>query len=66
MRERRTAGDPYWSYTGELSFVRWPEPKAEAEIAHLVAAWPIILLFLSAVLPAAPVPPSLLQPEGLI
>lgn len=21
MRERRAAGDPYWSYSGELSFV---------------------------------------------
>lgn len=27
MRERRTVDDPYWSYSGELSFMLWLEPK---------------------------------------
>lgn len=32
MRERRAAGDPYWSYSGELSFVRQPELSVGGEM----------------------------------
>ncbi len=32
MRERRAADDPYWSYSGELSFVSWPELSVGGEM----------------------------------
>lgn len=34
MREKRAAGDPYWSYSGELLFVRWLEPSGEDFQTH--------------------------------
>jgi len=60
MRERRTAGDPYWSYSGKLSFRLWPEPEMGEKIAHLLSESPVISLFYSVVFPAALSPSSAL------
>ena len=64
MRERRAAGDPYWSYSGELSFVRQPELSVGGEMYFFDSLTPpplayIIFLFLSPIFPVTSIPSSL-------